>query len=197
MWYAWTLKRHLIWYLTMAFSISSIQLESQAIYGGSCKNIYSTDSSVSELVTLYHTFALCSLEFLKEVYWDHSCLLFLLMIFLNTSTLPYSLHLQMTLNVYCQSGLQMMWANSKVMLKVQLCGAFHQIYFLMKPSLSMFACGLNCLLILILQLIQLMENLLNNSVNTRTWVLSFPVTSTGHDNHHQSISDPRLDKMNI
>ena len=153
----------------MAFPISYILLESQAIYGSGCKNIFSTDSSVLELATLYHTFVLCSLM----LYWDHSCLLSLLMIFLNTSNLPYTLYLQTTLNAYCQSGLQMMRANSKVMLKEQLCGDSHQVYYSMKASLSMFASGLNHLLILILQPTESMGNVLNNSLNTRAQVLFF------------------------
>ena len=41
----------------MAFSISFIQLELQTIYG---ENIFSTDSSVPELVTLSHFYAVLS-----------------------------------------------------------------------------------------------------------------------------------------
>lgn len=37
----------------ITFSISSILLESQEIYGSGCKIIYSTDFSVLEFVTLY------------------------------------------------------------------------------------------------------------------------------------------------
>ena len=82
---------------------NSNQLELLGNYGSGSKHIRSIDINVSKLVTHYLSYAMFSLECLKEVFWALCCSLLLLMIYLTILSLQFPSFLLTIQSVHIQS----------------------------------------------------------------------------------------------